>query len=105
MGDAMYREFVEVLFDRRLELLDERSPATYVKNVQRPLCIIASQNDSRTPLKPVLNYMMELTKHPGTFEFHAIPDMGHIGRTAKDLVDMLLPGIAFLHKYFSPDID
>jgi len=103
-SDAMYREFIEVLFDRRMDLLDERSPLTYVNNVRRPLCILSSQNDSRTPLKPVLRYVAELASHPGTFEFHALPDMGHRERTAQDLVDSLLPCIAFLHKQFPPDV-
>jgi dienelactone hydrolase len=102
LSDALYREFVEVLFDRKMELLDDRSPITYVKNVKKPLCIIASQNDSRTPLKPVLRYVTELANHPGTFEFHAIPDAGHTAPTSQDLIDILLPGIAFLHRHFAP---
>ena len=104
LSDAMYREFIEVLFDKKLELLDDRSPITYVENVRKPLCIMASQNDSRTPLKPVLRYVTELSNHAGTFEFHAIPDMGHTTRTAQDLIDLLLPGIIFLQKQFAPDV-
>ena len=104
MSDAMYREFIEVLFDRRMDLLDDRSPLTYVNNVRRPLCILSSQNDSRTPLKPVLRYVMELASHPGTFEFHALPDMGHREGTVQDVVDSLVPGIAFLQNKFPPDV-
>ena len=104
LSDALYREFIEVLFGKKLELLDERSPVTHVKNVRKPLCIIASQNDSRTPLKPVLRYVTELASQQGTFEFHTMPDMGHAVNTAQGLIDILLPGIAFLHKQFAPEV-
>jgi dienelactone hydrolase len=104
LSDALYREFIEVLFGKKLELLDERSPVNYVKNVRRPVCIIASQNDSRTPLKPVLRYVTELASQQRTFEFHTMPDMGHAVNTAQGLIDILLPGIAFLHKQFAPEV-
>jgi dipeptidyl aminopeptidase/acylaminoacyl peptidase len=100
VSDALYREFIEVLFDRKLDLLLDRSPITYAKNVKKPVCIIASQNDSRTPIKPVLRYTMELTNNSGTFELHSMPDMGHTTRSAQDLVDILAPGIVFLQKQF-----
>ena len=100
VSDALYREFIEVLFDRKLDLLLDRSPITYAKNVKKPVCIITSQNDSRTPIKPVLRYTMELTNNSGTFELHSMPDMGHTTRSAQDLVDVLAPGIVFLQKQF-----
>ncbi len=72
LSDALYRDFIEELFDKKEELFSDRSPITYVKNVKKPICIIASQNDTRTPIKPVLRYALELA----------------------------LPGIAFLRKRF-----
>jgi dipeptidyl aminopeptidase/acylaminoacyl peptidase len=75
-----------------------------VKNVKRPLCVMASQNDSRTPLKPVIRHVTELASHPGTFGLHALPNKSHMVGTAKDLVDRRLPEIAFLHKKFAPDV-
>jgi dipeptidyl aminopeptidase/acylaminoacyl peptidase len=86
-----------------LELLPDRSPITYVQNVRRPLCIIASQNDSRTPIKPVLRYAMELANHKGTFELHSVHDMGHSVGSNQGLVEILFPAIAFLYKQFPPD--
>ena len=103
LSDAMYREFIEVLFGKKLELLEERSPVTYVKKVRKPVCIIATQNDSRTPLKPVLRYVTELASQQVTFEFHTMPDMGHAVNTSQGLIDILLPGIEFLHKQFAPE--
>jgi len=104
LSDALYREFIEVLFGKKLDLLDDRSPVTYVKNVRKPVCIIASQNDSRTPLKPVLRYVTELANQQGSFEFHTMPDMGHAVNTAQGLIDVLLPGIMFLHRRFAPEV-
>jgi pimeloyl-ACP methyl ester carboxylesterase len=51
LSDASYRNFIDVLFDNRTELMAERSPKSYAKIVKNPVCIIISQNDSRTPIK------------------------------------------------------
>ena len=102
LSDAEYRNFIETLFDKHPELFEERSPVTYVKNVKRPVCILSSQNDSRTPMKPVLAYAMELLGQGGTFELHAIPDMGHLLTSTRNLMDIVYPTISFLHKRFPP---
>lgn len=99
-GDALYRDFVEELFDRKMELLPERSPSTYVKNVKRPVCIITSQNDSRTPIGPVLKYVVELANQSAAFELHTVPDLGHKIGTTRGLIDILYPGILFLQRRF-----
>jgi len=100
ISDAAYRDFCDILFDHKSEAFDERSPITYVKNVENPLCIIASQNDSRTPLKPVLAYISELHKQGVKFEFHMTTDAGHIATSTSQFMDDLLPGIQFLQKHF-----
>ncbi len=100
LSDALYRKFIEVLFKGlNRELMVERSPIKYVDKVRAPLCIIHPQNDSRTPLKPVLRYVEELLKHGATFEVHVIPDMGHVVKTVEDVMRILLPAILFLNKY------
>ncbi len=102
LSDALFKKFVETLFNGlNEELLEDRSPIKYVENVRAPLCIIHPQNDSRTPLKPVLKYierLLELQRVP--FEVHVVPDMGHIMRTTEDLLKILWPAILFLEKYF-----
>ncbi len=100
MSDATFRSFIDVLFDRKTELLAERSPITYVKSVNKPLCIITTQNDSRTPMKPVLQYAMELLANKAKFEIHSVPDMGHAIRTTKDAMDVIYPMISFLQREF-----
>ncbi len=100
LSDALFRKFIEALFDGyREDLMRERSPITYVRNVKAPLCIIHPQNDTRTPLKPVLRYVEELLKKGGVFEAHIVPDMGHVIRTVDDMLRILLPAILFLDKY------
>lgn len=104
VSDALYRKFIEELFDMKLELLSDRSPITYAKNVRKPVCIITSQNDSRTPIRPILRYALELAGRAGAFELHSIPDMGHSAETTRGLVEILFPAITFLQKQFPPDV-
>jgi dipeptidyl aminopeptidase/acylaminoacyl peptidase len=97
------RKFVDGLFDHRPDLFGERSPLTYVKNVRQPLCLISSQNDSRTPMKPVLRYAMALLEQGSRFELHAIPDMGHALWTMESMMNVTYPMITFLVRDFPPD--
>ena len=100
LSDALFKKFIETLFNGyNEELMRERSPITYVDNVRAPLCIIHPQNDTRTPLKPILRYIEKLLEKKNTFEVHVIPDMGHMVKTVDDIVKILLPAILFLDKY------
>ncbi len=99
LSDQAFKQFIEMLFAGKKELWKERSPITYVENVKAPLCIIHSQNDTRTPLKPVLRYMDKLLEHGKTFEAHIAPDMGHVITRMDDAVKILLPALIFLEKY------
>ncbi|TRM83530.1 S9 family peptidase, partial [Sulfolobus sp. F3] len=99
LSDATFRSFIEILFNgKNLELMKERSPITYVKNVKVPLCIIHSQNDSRTPLSPVMRYVQELHKSGKSFELHVVPNMGHAIYNVDNAIDILLPAIIFLKR-------
>ncbi len=99
LSDAIFKKFIETLFAGKMELLEERSPIKYVENVRAPLCIIQPQNDSRTPLKPVLKYVSRLLELGKVFELHVAPDMGHVIRTMDDAVKVLLPALLFLKRY------
>ncbi len=103
--DAEYRNFIDMLFDHKMELLEDRSPVTHVKNVKKPVCIISSQNDSRTPMKPVLKYAMNLLDRGVKFELHSVPDMGHMVRSTQDVMDIVYPTIAFLQRQFPAQVD
>ncbi len=99
LSDAIFKKFIEVLFAGKHELWKERSPITYVENIKSPLCIIHPQNDTRTPLKPVLRYMNRLLELGKTFEAHIAPDMGHRIVKMDDAVKILLPALIFLERY------
>ena len=99
LSDALFRRFIEVLFAGRKDLWEERSPITYVENVRAPLCIVHPQNDTRTPLKPVLRYVSRLLELGRAFELHVIPDMGHVVTRVEDALKILLPALMFLEKY------
>ncbi len=99
LSDALFKQFIDALFAGRRELWKERSPITYVENVKAPLCIIHPQNDTRTPLKPVLRYISKLLELNRTFEVHVVPDIGHAIVTVEDIFKILLPAVIFLRKY------
>ena len=102
LSDAAFKNIIDLLFNYRKELLKERSPITYVQNVRVPLCLFQAQNDTRTPLAPVLRYVQRLPKDV-PFELHVKPDLGHATSTTEDLLNILDPTIGFLEKYFSSD--
>ena len=99
LSDALFRQFIDILFAGKRELWKERSPITYVERVKAPLCIIHPQNDTRTPLKPVLKYVNKLLDLGRTFELHVVPDIGHAIVTVEDIFKILLPAAIFLEKY------
>lgn len=101
LSDAVFRAFIEVLFDRNMDLLRDRSPINKVENVKKPLCIIHPQNDTRTPLKPVLRLMDKMLELGKRFEAHIAPDMGHVVNTVEDAVKILLPALIFLNRCLS----
>ena len=96
MSDAALKKFIELISNNKRELWRERSPIAYVDGLSDPLCIIHPQNDTRTPLKPVLKFM-ELASEKGKgFEAHIAPDMGHAVSKVDDLIKILLPAALFL---------
>ena len=98
LSDAVFRFFIETLFAGNRELLRERSPIHKVDSIRKPVCIIHPQNDTRTPLKPVLRLLNLMLEKGKVFEAHIIPDMGHVVNTVEDAMRILLPGIMFLHR-------
>jgi len=96
LSDPLFKQFIDLLFKGNKDLWGERSPISYVENLKDPLCIIHPQNDSRTPLKPVLHFMEKALESSKTFEAHIAPDMGHTVNTINDAIKILLPAILFL---------
>jgi len=101
LGDAFFRRFVEILFGERRELWKDRSAAYFAENLKVPLCIMHPQNDTRTPLKPVLRYAAKLLELGKTFELHVLPEVGHAMTRMDDVFKVLFPAVLFLEKYIS----
>ena len=98
LSDAIFRFFIETLFAGNKSLLRERSPISKVDAIKKPVCIIHPQNDTRTPLKPVLRLLGLMMEKGKTFEAHIVPDMGHVVNTIEDAMKILLPAIVFLNR-------
>ncbi|RLF01619.1 MAG: hypothetical protein DRK00_11115, partial [Thermoprotei archaeon] len=101
LSDAFFKKFIDVLFNGKRELWRDRSATNFVENLRVPLCILHPQNDSRTPLKPVLHYVEKLLERGKTFELHVVPDAGHAIRRIDDVLKILMPAITFLDRYLS----
>ncbi len=103
MSDPFFQYFIHILFNGNRELMKDRSAINFVENLKKPLCIIHPQNDTRTPLKPVLKYIEKLLELGKTFEVHIIPDMGHGVESVDDIFKILFPAILFLKKNIAED--
>ncbi|HEX2043529.1 MAG TPA: prolyl oligopeptidase family serine peptidase [Acidimicrobiales bacterium] len=58
------------------DLYVERSPLTYVDRVRTPVLVIAGDNDTRCPIRQVLNYVEALEARGGEVELYRF-DAGH----------------------------
>jgi len=96
LSDAVFRSFIDLLFAGDKSKLAERSPISHVDKIDDPLCIIHPQNDTRTPLKPIIRFMDMLHDKGKRFEAHIVPDMGHTINSVEDAIKILLPAILFL---------
>lgn len=99
LSDTIFKQFINILFAGKKELWKDRSAINFADKLKAPLCIIHPQNDTRTPLKPVLKYCMKLLEKGKTFEVHIAPDMGHIIMKIDDAIKILFPAIIFLERY------
>ena len=106
-----YREEAPGLqaFDRSLfggspdelpDLYEERSPLTYVDRVRAPVLVIAGDNDSRCPIRQVLNYVEALEARGGEVRLYRF-DAGHGSMVVDERVrqmraelDFVVPRIA-----------
>jgi dipeptidyl aminopeptidase/acylaminoacyl peptidase len=62
--------------DERPELYVERSPLTYVERVRAPVLVIAGSNDSRCPIRQIVNYVEALRARGGDVDFRTY-ETGH----------------------------
>lgn len=98
LGDALFKQFVDMLFDGKRDLWRDRSAIHYIQDLGVPICILHPQNDTRTPLRPILIYVLKLIELGKSFELHVMPDMGHLIRKVDDAIKLLFPSIVFLKR-------
>ena len=102
LADRYFKTFQEVLFAGKRDIFRERSPITYVENIQAPVCIVQPQNDSRTPIQPVLDFVSKLISFGKSFELHVLPDIGHaVSLNNEALAKFLLYAAMFLSRCYS----
>ena len=101
LADTAFKGFIDILLKSDKNLMNERSPIKYAANLKKPLCIITGQNDSRTPLKPVLQYIEKACSAGKTIEAHIVPNAGHIVKTNDDIANLVFPAVIFLKKNMS----
>ena len=77
------------------ELYVERSPLTYVDDVQAPLLLIAGDNDSRCPIRQVHNYVAKL-KENGVDHHLDVFEAGHGSMVAEERVRHMRLELDFL---------
>jgi dipeptidyl aminopeptidase/acylaminoacyl peptidase len=85
------------------ELYEERSPLTYVDRVRAPLLVIAGDNDTRCPIRQVLNYVDALTERGGEVELYRF-DAGHGSMVVDERVRQVAAQLAFVQsRLATPD--
>jgi len=77
------------------DLYRERSPLTYVDRVRTPVLVIAGDNDSRCPIRQVLNYVDALRASGGDVELYRF-DAGHGSMVVDQRVDHMAAELAFV---------
>ena len=77
------------------DLYVERSPLTYVDRVKAPVLIIAGDNDSRCPIRQVMNYVEALQARGGTVEIYRF-DAGHGSMVIDERVRQMRAELDFL---------
>jgi len=77
------------------DLYRERSPLTYVDRVKSPVLVIAGDNDSRCPIRQVLNYVEALEDGGGEVELVRF-DAGHGSMVVDQRVAHMAAELAFV---------
>ncbi len=77
------------------DLYVERSPLTYVDRVTAPVLIIAGDNDSRCPIRQVMNYVEALQARGGTVEIYRF-DAGHGSMVIEERVRQMRAELEFV---------
>jgi dipeptidyl aminopeptidase/acylaminoacyl peptidase len=80
------------------ELYVERSPLTYVDRVRAPVLVIAGDNDSRCPIRQVLNFVDALRARGGDVELYTF-DAGHGSMVVDERVAQMRAELHFVLRH------
>ena len=87
-----------VQIDESRPFLKEASPITDWDKVSKPLGVVQFANDTRTPLKPVWDFVDKLIERGDHVEFHVETAMGHVNIPKGYLVRSVARQIQFFNK-------
>ncbi|MFX1369029.1 MAG: prolyl oligopeptidase family serine peptidase, partial [Promethearchaeota archaeon] len=102
-GDALFKEYVSYLFgpmedDETKAAIKEASPIWSWEKVRKPLGVVQFAADTRTPLKPVWDFVNFLIDRGDEVEFHVEAAMGHANIPKGYLVRSIARRIQFFQK-------
>jgi len=82
-----------------LELFNNRSPVTFVKNVKTPTLLLNGEEDTTDPIGQCQQFYRGLRRYNVETEFVMYPRMGHGPSEEKHQLDVLKRMIAWFEKY------
>jgi dipeptidyl aminopeptidase/acylaminoacyl peptidase len=81
--------------DEKPELYRERSPITYVDAVVAPVLVIAGDNDTRCPIRQILNYVDALERRGRPYRLHRY-EAGHGSMVVDERVEHMRLELEFV---------
>jgi dipeptidyl aminopeptidase/acylaminoacyl peptidase len=104
LADAHYRALMVYLLggppEEKMDLYRERSPITHLKKLKSPVLIIAGENDSRCPLKPIQEFYEKATQLHLPVDMEIRKEEGHTGSRISSLVRMSVLQLEYLRTCF-----
>ncbi|MGC1120691.1 MAG: alpha/beta fold hydrolase [Candidatus Methanofastidiosia archaeon] len=104
MADAHYRALMAYLLggppEEKRDLYGDRSPITHVEKLKSPVLIIAGENDSRCPLKPIQEFCEKATQLHLPVNLEVLKEEGHTGSRISSLVRMSVIQLEYLRTCF-----
>ena len=82
------------------DLYRERSPSTYLDNVQTPVLLIAGEYDSACPIRQVRWYADELTRRQRTVQLY-VYDAGHHANSIQEKIHHAELELSFLKQHLT----
>ena len=82
-----------------LDLFQERSPVTHVKNVKTPTLLLTGENDLTDPIGQCQQFYRGLKRYGVDTEYVVYPREGHRIQEEKHRIDLMNRILAWFEKY------